>query len=354
MKPSLSDYRPRKILIRSTNWIGDAIMTTPAVRTIRENFPDAEIAILAKPWVADVFAASPHVDEIILYRSDDAHRGLQGLWRLAGELRERRFDLAILLQNAFEAALLARLARIPARAGYRRDARSLLLTHPVTIDPQLKKIHQVHYYQDLLRQLGLVPGPDELHLALPRPVRHWAKEFVANMGRRPLIGLNPGAAYGPAKCWPPRKYGELAVRLHERLGASLLVFGTTQDSGAAAAIKARLPDHVIDLAGKTKLAEAMALIGACDGFVTNDSGLMHVGAALRTPLVAIFGSTDAIATGPYSPRATVVQKDLSCRPCLKPDCKADFACMEEIGVEEVLAAMLRLLEQGKHMTREAV
>jgi heptosyltransferase II len=200
MKHSLIDLRPRKILLRSTNWIGDAIMTTPAVRTIRENFPEAEIAILAKPWVADVFTASTHVDKVILYRSDGAHRGIRGLWQLAGELRAKRFDLAILLQNAFEAALLTRLARIPARAGYRRDARSWLLTHPAAIDRRIKKVHQVHYYQDMLRQLGLSPGPDELHLDLPRPVRRWAKEFVANLGRRPLIGLNPGAAYGPAKC----------------------------------------------------------------------------------------------------------------------------------------------------------
>ncbi|MEJ2033388.1 MAG: lipopolysaccharide heptosyltransferase II [Deltaproteobacteria bacterium] len=347
MKPSIIDLHPRKILIRSTNWIGDAIMTTPAVRTIRENFPEAKITILAKPWVADVFVASPHIDEVVLYQSKRIHRGLQGLWRLANELRERRYDLAILLQNAFEAALIARLARIPARAGYRRDARSWLLTHPVTIDPGIRKIHQVFYYQDLLRQLGLSPGPDELHLTLPRPVRRWAKEFAANLGRQLLIGFNPGAAYGPAKCWPASKYAELAVRLHGSLGATILVFGTDQDTGAAAEIKSQLPDHVVDLAGQTKLAEAMALIGVCDGFVTNDSGLMHVAAALQTPLVAIFGSTDAVATGPYSPQATVVQKELPCRPCLKPDCKRDFACMEEIGVEEVFAVVQRLLERKK-------
>ncbi|MDA8165176.1 MAG: lipopolysaccharide heptosyltransferase II [Desulfobacteraceae bacterium] len=347
MKSSLIDLRPRNILLRSTNWIGDAIMTTPAVRTIRRNFPEARIAILAKPWVADVFAASPHVDEVILYRSDGPHRGIHGLWQLAAELRARRFDMALLLQNAFEAALLARLARIPVRAGYRRDARSWLLTHPVTIRPQVRKIHQVHYYQDLLRQLGLTLGPDELHLELPRPLRRRAKELAASLGNRPLIGLNPGAAYGPAKCWPARKYGELACRLHEQLGATLLVFGTAGDAGVAAEIKGRLPGHVVDLAGKTKLDEAMALIEVCDAFVTNDSGLMHVAAALRTPLTAIFGSTDAVATGPHSLRAVVIQKDLPCRPCLKPECKEDFACMEGIGVEEVLAAVLRLLENGQ-------
>ena len=344
---SIIDIKPRNILIRSTNWIGDAIMTTPAIRTIRENFPDAVISILTHPWVADVFADSPHVDEVILYRKKDLHKGITGIWRLGRTLAQRNFDLAIYLQNAFEAAVIGKIAAIPNRAGYTTDGRSLLLTHRAKIRPEIKKVHQVHYYQDMVKQLGLTPGPDELFLQLPPETVRWAHDFTASPDSGPTIGLNPGAAYGPAKCWPAERYGALAARLSKEHNAKLLVFGTEADNDVAEAIKAEAPDQIVNLAGKTNLAEAMALIGACDAFVTNDSGLMHVGAALKTPLVAIFGSTDAVATGPYADNAVVVQKDLPCRPCLKTHCKSDFRCMTDITVVEIAEQVSQLL-QNQH------
>ncbi|MFZ5774837.1 MAG: lipopolysaccharide heptosyltransferase II [Thermodesulfobacteriota bacterium] len=344
MTKTIAHLRPDRILIRSTNWIGDAIMTTPAVRTIRQNFPDAEITILAYPWVADIFRASPHVDRVMLYQRKGSHQGLAGLWRLGRELAQERFDLAILLQNAFEAALLARLAAIPVRAGYRRDGRGLLLTHGVRIQPAVRKLHQVHYYQGLLQELGLRRGPDQLFLRLSEQDNAWADDFLARNAGRPVVGLNPGAAYGPAKRWPAERYARLAARLAAEMGASLLVFGTEADREAASVIAAAAPGRVSDLAGKTTLAQAMALIGRCDAFVTNDSGLMHVAAAQETPLVAIFGSTDHVATGPFSARAVVVRKEMACSPCLKPQCKKnDFACMLALEVEDVYEATRALL-----------
>ena len=345
MTKTISQLWPKKILIRSTNWIGDAIMTTPAVRTIRENFPAAEITILAYPWVADIFAASPHVDRVMLYEKKGRHKGLAGMWRLGRELAAQRFDLAILLQNAFSAAVLALLAGIPVRAGYRRDGRDLLLSHGVTIRKSTRERHQVYYYQEMLKDLGLMCGPQELFLALPDSAMAWATNFLADNAGRPVVGLNPGAAYGPAKRWPAERYAGLAKRLAEELGATLLVFGTTADTEAAAEIGAAAPGQVHDLTGKTTLAQAMALIGLCDAFVTNDSGLMHVAAAQKTPLVAIFGSTDAVATGPFSPKVEVVNKHLPCSPCMKTHCPSnDFACMLKIGVDEVFAATCRLLD----------
>jgi heptosyltransferase-2 len=341
---SLLDLKLDKILIRSTNWIGDAIMTTPAVRTIRRNFPEAHIAILAYPWVADIFNNSPHVDEVILYNKKSEHQGLKGLWRVGRELAGAEFDAAILLQNAFEAALLAVIAGIPVRAGYIRDARRLLLTHPVRIRPEVRKLHQVHYYQELCRGLGLTPGPDQLFLQLAPEVESRARGFVSGFTGRPVIGFNPGAAYGPAKCWPVERYGKLAALLAEDLNAVIPVFGTAADAATAGVIQSFAPKNVIDLAGNTSLAEAMALIGVCDAFVTNDSGLMHVAAAQDTPLVAIFGSTDPIATGPFSKRAVVIQKKLDCQPCFKTHCKTDFQCMKSIEVEEVADAVGKLLD----------
>ncbi|MGV1098634.1 lipopolysaccharide heptosyltransferase II [Thiovibrio sp. JS02] len=353
MPKTINSHSPKKLLIRSTNWIGDAIMTTPAVRTIRENFPDAEITILAYPWVADIFTASPHVDKVMLYDRKGRHRGITGMWRLSRELAAQRFDMAILLQNAFSAALIALLAGIPVRAGFRRDGRGLLLTHGVAIRKILRERHQVYYYQGLLQDLGLVCGPHDLFLALPEAAMAWARNLLADKAGGPVVGLNPGAAYGPAKRWPADRYAGLAGRLAAELDATLLVFGTAADAEAAAVIAAAAPGRVVDLAGKTSLAQAMALIGLCDGFVTNDSGLMHVAAALKTPLVAIFGSTDSVATGPFSERVRVVRKNLPCSPCMATHCrKNDFACMLAIEVDEVFRATSALLAKRTGEGRE--
>lgn len=340
---------PGKILIRSTNWIGDAIMTTPAVRTIRQNFPDSDITLLALPWVADVFAACPHIDHIFIYDKNGRHQGLRGKLRLADELRASNFDLTILLQNAFEAALITSLARIPIRAGYTTDARRILLTHGVHKDPDIGSKHQVHYYQEMLRGLGLQPGPDLLELFLKPSAIKEAETLLkkAVQGRDvPIIGLNPGAAYGPAKRWPVRKYAELGRLLATATDGPILIFGTEEDQEAAAEISAAVGDQVLDLTGKTSLALALACIDRCHVFVTNDSGLMHVAAALHTPLVAIFGSTDHIATGPYSDKATIVRNPLDCSPCMKTHCpKEHFQCMEKITVSEVAEAALKLLKE---------
>jgi heptosyltransferase II len=338
---------PSRILVRSTNWIGDAVMTTPAARSIRRNFPEAQITLLALPWVADVFSACPHVDRILLYDKQGRHQGLQGKLRLAAELRAEKFDLAILLQNAFEAALIAWLARIPARAGYSTDGRGLLLTHSVRKHPEIGKKHQVHYYQEMLAGLGLRLEEDTPELFLAPAAAQEADALLAQALRgekAPVIGLNPGAAYGPAKRWPSAKYAALAKALAAATDGLIVVFGTKADQQAAAEIAAAAGGRTLDLTGKTSLALALACIARCNVFVTNDSGLMHVAAALNTPLAAVFGSTDHIATGPFSERAAVIRHPLPCSPCLKTHCpQGHLRCMDLVRVEEVQQAALALL-----------
>ena len=351
---------PRKLLIRSTNWIGDAVMTTPAIRTIRHNFPDTEITLLVLPWVRDVFAACPHIDDFFIYEKHGRHRGLAGKWRLARELRAKNFDAAILLQNAFEAALITKLAAIPNRGGYTTDGRGLLLTHPVKKRPGIDAIHQVHYYQEMVAGLGLQPGPDALELFLDQDALARAEQELARAlaGREnenkkgPVIGLNPGAAYGPAKRWPAKKYGQAAALFVRETGGLAVVFGTDADNEAARVIQETVGGQgaVLDLTGKTDLATAMAHISLCDVFITNDSGLMHVAAALDTPLVAIFGSTDHVATGPFCEQAIILRRDLDCSPCKKTHCpKGHFACMEQINADEVCAAALELLKKKNNV-----
>lgn len=377
-KATFKQMNPEKILIRSTNWIGDAVMTTPAVHTIRENFPKAEITMLAVPWVADIFRLSPDVDKVLVYDKKDLYPGrIQGVLRLASHLRQHRFDAAILLQNAFEAAFIAWMAGIPLRAGFKRDGRGLLLTHGVELTPEIRARHQVHYYQMLLAGLGLDPGPDKLRLPLSDELTGWAGGYIECLkgqgvfsskegqalpeGRVspevsaaiPVIGFNPGAAYGPAKRWPAEKFGQLAALIadqHGERGCLILVFGTRDDTGAARAIKeysVRTPYHVVDMTAKTTLQQVMALINCCNVFVTNDSGLMHVAAGLATPTVAIFGSTDHIATGPFSERAVVIRREMECSPCLQSECpRKHLNCLEQISSEEIFAEVAKALAAG--------
>ncbi|MCI5220272.1 MAG: lipopolysaccharide heptosyltransferase II [Candidatus Electrothrix sp. LOE2] len=339
----------RNILIRSTNWIGDAVMTTPAIRGIRCNFPEAKITLLALPWVADVFRACPHIDHIFIYDRQGRHQGLAGKLRLAAELRRENYDLAILLQNAFEAALITFLARIPVRGGYTTDGRGLLLTHGVRKHPDIKTRHQVHYYQEMLEGLGVRRSENNPELFLEPAAMKEADVLLRDIlqGQElPVIGLNPGAAYGPAKCWPAAKYAELADHLSQETGGLIVIFGTAADQKAAAEIRAAAGKRVMDLTGKTTLALALACIARCSVFVTNDSGLMHAAAALNTPLVAVFGSTDHIATGPYSEQATIVRRPVECSPCMKTHCpEGHFQCMEDITVQEVEQAALARLDK---------
>jgi heptosyltransferase-2 len=377
---SLKELNPKKILVRSTNWIGDAVMTTPAVHTIRKNFPDAEITMLAVPWVANIFELSPDVDKVFVYDKNRYQGKVKGPISLAKDIKELKFDAAILLQNAFEAAFITKTAGIPIRAGYTRDGRGLLLSHGVNISDETRKKHQVHYYQDMLKGLGLSPGPDHLRLSLPDDLMQWARELISSFNYQspftmedlqqgngipdpaelkalkkgdspvPVIGFNPGAAFGPAKQWPVEKFAQLAAILTHNYGESgciIMVFGTDVDSESARTIKdfsIRTPYHVQDMTGKTNLQQAMALIKCCDAFVTNDSGLMHVAAGLDVPSIAIFGSTDHIATGPYSKNAKVIRREMECSPCLKAHCPlGHLNCLETITSMDVYEDLVKML-----------
>jgi len=339
--------RVRRLLIRSTNWIGDAVMTTPAVRAIRRNFGRAEISILVKPWVAPVFADSPHVDRLLIYDAAGRHHGSSGKLRLARELRRRRFDAAILLQNAFEAALITWLAGIPRRVGYKTDARGPLLTHGVRCTAAVKRVHQTRYYLTILEALGMSVGSQRLDLFLGPAGPERAGRILRARGVSPhqrLVGINPSATFGPAKQWLPESFARLADRIQEHLDARILMFGGPGDRQLGERIQQMAARPMVNLCGRTSLEEAMALIQVCDLFISNDSGLMHVAAALDVPLIAIFGSTNPVATGPYSVNSRVLQASLPCAPCCRPTCPlGHMECMTRIDVETVFRSASDLM-----------
>ena len=335
----------RNMLIRGTNWIGDAVMTLPALAALRETFPDAQITILAKPWVADVYRICPHVDEVVLFESPGRHDGVRGKIRLARELKKRRFDAAILLQNAVEAAIITRLAGIPIRAGFNSDIRGALLTHSVQRTPEIKAIHQTGYYLEMVRALGCRATAPDVRLEPANEDRNAAGTVLNRYGveENLLIGIAPGATYGAAKKWFPERFAAVADRLADKYGARILLFGSAADRDSTGAVQRGARHAVVDLAGETNLKTAMALMARCRLFISNDSGLMHVAAALGVPTVAIFGSTNPVTTGPIGRLSTVIRHEVHCSPCLRTACPTDFRCMERIGADDVYEAAERIL-----------
>jgi heptosyltransferase-2 len=340
---SLECARVGRLLVRGVNWVGDAVMTTPALRAIRRGFPAARITMLVKPWVAPVYAENPHLDALMAYDAGGRHRGWTGKMRLVRDLKSRGFDAAVLLQNAFEAGFLAAAAGIPVRIGYDTDGRRLLLTHPVRRPPKRGRAHQTGYYLGLLKDTGAPAVDRRLELVLSDEDRRGAEALLRRLGvdrDAPVMGVNPSAAFGPAKQWPAERWTLLARRIHRRWDVPVLVFGAPADRALGEAVATAAGKGVASTAGRTRLGEAMALVERCRVFVTNDSGLMHVAAALETPLVAIFGSTDPGATGPWSRRSRVVAADIDCRPCLRARCPLGHAhCMEGIAVDRVFRAV---------------
>ncbi len=346
---NLKDSPRARIMIRGANWVGDAIMTTPVIRAVRKNFPKAWITVLAKPWVVPVYEFNPHVDEIMVYQNDTRHKMGMGTLRLGRDIRAQGFDLAVLMQNAFEAALLAFLGRVPERLGYNTDARSLLLNRCVKMDPVLKKGHLIDYYIAILTEAGLIADGRDLELHVTQEDSLWAKKMLVDNGLgqgQPVMGINPGATGGTAKRWFPERYADLAKTLAKKYDTKVLIFGGPADHALGEEIMAMVPGCCINMAGKTSLSKAFAMIGNCDLFVTNDSGLMHGAAALNINQVAVIGSTDTIATAPVNANSLMVREQVHCSPCLKDECPIDHRCMDRISVERVADACYSLLENG--------
>jgi heptosyltransferase-2 len=337
----------KRLLIRSTNWIGDAVMTTPAVRAIRKSFPNTHISLLAKPWVAPVFKNSEHIDQLLIYDDEGRHKGISGKFRLARDLKKYRFDAAILLQNAFEAAFITFLAGIPLRIGYNRDARQMLLTHAIPCSNNIKNEHQTKYYLNILKGIEIEAENQDLYLKLDQNDRSRSEQILHENGISmddTIVGINPGATYGPAKQWPYDRFARLADRVQTFSESRVIIFGGPDDKDLGERISKKMLRPPVDLSGKTSLGEAMALIEKCAIFITNDSGLMHVAAALNVPLVAIFGSTNPVATGPLGINSRVVQIPMECSPCLKPECPKDHLnCMALIGVDMVFDVVKEML-----------
>ncbi|MGE0086508.1 MAG: lipopolysaccharide heptosyltransferase II [Desulfococcaceae bacterium] len=339
----------RRILIRAANWVGDAVMSTPMIRAVRGNFPHAEIYILAKPWVSPVFENSPDIDKILIYEAAGRHKGVPGILPLAKDLRAYDFDMAFLVQNAFEAALISFLAGIPIRIGYNTDGRTPLLTHAVSMSRKIKKRHQIDYYLGILEGTGLHTFGREMNLEISVSERKQAAEILSRHGIRAekgIIGINPGAAYGSAKRWPKDRYAQLCAQLRQvRKDMPVIVFGGPGEEKLGQDICRIAGEGCISIAGQTGLREAISLIERCRLFITNDSGLMHVAAALHVPQIAIFGPTDHSTTSPADSGSRIVRVPTPCSPCLKQECPlGHHQCMKAVSADMVFREAEQILK----------
>ena len=337
-----------RVCVRATNWLGDAVMSLPAIRAIRQILPHAHIAVVARPWVADLYARERSIDRVIPYT---AQKGLGAKRAFARMLRREHFDAAILLQNAFDAALLTWLAGIPERIGYNRDGRGLLLTRAIPVpEPGDIPRHERFYYLELLRRAGMMerfPETDAIRLDGIDAARDAGMAHLARLGiAGAAIGISPGAAYGNAKRWLPERFATVATTIGP---AAVVLFGSPGERALCETVAEslrRTGAFVHNAAGETTLREFIDLAAACRLFLTNDSGAMHVASALGVPTVAVFGATDDTTTGPTGPLARVVREHAECSPCLLRECPIDHRCMTAVSVERTAAVALELWKEA--------
>ncbi|SLM46181.1 Lipopolysaccharide heptosyltransferase II and D, D-heptose 1,7-bisphosphate phosphatase (Modular protein) [Nitrospira japonica] len=350
----MPDGTPKKVLVRGPNWLGDAVMCEPALQGLKRVWPGSQLFLLVKPAVAQLFQAHPVVDRLVVYEDRGRHAGLTGKWALAGDLRRERFDVAVLFQNAFEAAFIAFLAGIPRRYGYATDGRSMLLTEPVAPPDPGTLVHQVHYYWNLLKPLGLSGEPSNPGLRVtPEEEQSMAARLMqAGIGAQdPVIGVNPGSTYGGAKRWLPDRFTQVAERLSRKMEeshgkpAAVLILGAKGEEAVGRSIAAGLTGRSMILSGATTIRELMAAVKRCAVLVTNDTGPMHIGSAFGVPIVAVFGPTDWRTTSPYGAEHALIRHPVECAPCLLRECPIDHRCMTGVSVDQVYDAAAKLIRR---------
>ena len=315
------------ILVKGNNWLGDAVMSLPTLRSLREMRPNARITLLTKPSFADLYRGSPHVDEVLPHERGNVRRWMA----MVRELKRRNFDAALLLPRSISSAFPAWSARIPRRIGYGRSA--LLTDRPAPVGRR----HRVHHFHHLLSALGDPPDVHAPRIDLLPDAKEWAAERLQGNG---WIGIHPGPTYGAAKQWFPDRFIELGKRLAKR-GRIVVVGGSAEAELGERVAKAVGGDCI---AGKTSVSQLAAAIARCSLFVTNDTGPMHVADAVGVPIVAVFGPTDWVTTPPFGKKHAIVRHEIECAPCLKRVCPlGHHHCMKKVGVDEVEKACLAWL-----------
>lgn len=346
--PHFCASQPSKILVIQTAFLGDAVLTTPLLSALKEQFPNASLSVLCTPQIRDIFERHPAVADVILFDKHGAGRSLKAQWQLIRQVAERGYDMAIIPHRSFTSALMAKLAGIPRRVGFSSSQGRWLMTETV---PFQWGVHDVERNLALLKALGVRQSAGELTLetdstAVETVRRRLAEEGVKD-GQR-LIGVNPGSVWA-TKRWLPAGFAAVTDRLIRELGAQVVFIGGLKDEVVMQEILGMMKEKPINWVGKTTLPELIAVIARCQAFLTNDSGPMHIAVARRVPTVALFGpTTRELGFFPYGSGHMVIEKSLECRPCGLHGADAcplgHFHCMKWITPDEVFDAMKRQLQ----------
>lgn len=343
-------YVPTNIIVKMPNWLGDLVMATSLLQDLRAFYPNASITAMCSSHIAPLLENNPNITQLYSYVRPNGWIHRRQHLEIIESIRQEEYDLAILLTNSFSSAWWFWRAGVKRRLGYKGHARSLLLTDAISFPTERSTQHLVKTYKQLLAPLGIALSKTKPQLYLAKEELEAAREKLTHiipieLHAGIIIGINPGAAYGSAKCWPKEYFIGLSKKLLQHPKVCLLYFGDQAGAPLVDDICSHIPsDRVINLAGKTSLRELLADIKQCTAFLSNDSGPMHIAAALQTPLVALFGSTNDTVTGPYE-WGNVIHKHVACSPCYKRTCPIDFRCMRQISEAEVYAALQKMIPE---------
>jgi heptosyltransferase-2 len=360
MRKELSTERIKRVVVRGANWVGDAVMTVPALRELRRVLPGAHVTLATRAWAEGLFEGADFIDDILPL--EGARGKTNAVFRNARQWRARRFDLALLLPNAFAPALSAALARVPLRVGYETQGRGPLLTHRVGVPEWRGDRHEVFYYLNLVAELErMLHGASTVETREPRLELNVAAARAREASRRlreqgaqtreydsqtggPVVAVCPGSTNSRAKRWPAARFAAVADMLTEGAAAKVVLIGAGEESEVSEEVARLMRTRPVVLTGRTSLAETAAVLKASDLLVTNDTGPAHVAAAVGCPVVVIFGPTNPLTTRPYSALAQVVRRPPDCAPCMLRDCPIDHRCMTAVTPEEVFERCRRALE----------
>jgi heptosyltransferase-2 len=342
----------KRVVVRGTNWVGDTIMTVPALRALRRLLPEAHLTLATRPFAKGLFAGAEFIDDFLVF--DHGSNLFAKVLGQAHEWRTRHFDLAILFPNSFEAAVVAWLGGAHVRMGYATERRGFLLSHPLEVPAWRATRHEAFYYLNIIAELEqLLEGRSRIleqepaiGLDVSRSRQAEAVAFLREQGvheDRPLIAICPGSINSRAKRWPAERFALLADRFIEELGADVLLVGSAEELDVSLDVSQRMRRKPIMLTGKTDLGRAVTVLNEVDLLVTNDTGPAHMAAALGRPTLVIFGPTNPLTTRPFSPVAEVVRYPPDCAPCMLRDCPIDHRCMTAITPEDIFDRAMKML-----------
>ncbi len=338
-----------KILLTRTDRIGDVVLSTPAIKAVRDKYPDSHIAFMVRPYAKDIVLGNPYLDEVIVYDKYGKQKSLINTILFAFKLRKKKFGLSIMLHPTNRVHLISFLAGIPKRIGYDRKW-PYLLTKKVPHFKQEGKKHESEYTLDLLRVIGIDPHSRELFVPVhEKDIEKIEKLFSEHhIGKDDLlVAINPGAS-SRSKMWPPRNFAKLADSLAKEFKARILIVSNTANEEAADIMVRVMKHEPVNLTGKTTVGELAALLSKCSLFISNDSGPVHIASAIGTPVISIFGRKNPGLSskrwGPTGKNSAVFHKDVGCNPCLAEDCKIKFKCLEAIMPDEVFEVASGLLK----------